>query len=279
MVAGEVVKGKCSSPLIQKARQDNRKDEYSEYKRMRGRTGDISDNKYPSLVCLRFTVEVNIIDETESRQRTRESSWTKHSMNFEYKCDGKFPQEASDYQPGDVDKSAEKWRAAIETAFTEYRSKHYKNGVVTIYGSSSGGNITIIACLESHQFQPRNFWNGRWRSQWSATFPESGGKCELTGVLKVQVHYYEDGNVQLVSSKEVKQSLNVTSEQQTAKEFVNVISEAEKEYLMAINENYQTMSDTTFKALRRQLPVTRTKVDWNKIMSYSVGQQLSQGKK
>ena len=29
--------------------------------------------------------------------------------------------------------------------------------------------------------------NGRWRSQWSVTFPESGGKCELTGVLKVQV--------------------------------------------------------------------------------------------
>jgi hypothetical protein len=30
--------------------------------------------------------------------------------------------------------------------------------------------------------------NGRLRSQWSVTFPESGGgKAELTGIIKVQV--------------------------------------------------------------------------------------------
>ena len=47
--------------------------------------------------------------------------------------------------------------------------------------------------------------NGRWRSVW--TIREEGGQVEVTGILKVQVHYYEDGNVQLVSSKEIKETI------------------------------------------------------------------------
>lgn len=52
------------------------------------------------------------------------------------------------------------------------------------------------------------FRNGRWRGVWTCKFVPGSGAVEVTGKLKVNVHYYEDGNVQLTT--ETPKAINVT---------------------------------------------------------------------
>uniref|UniRef100_A0A1E1XRE9 F-actin-capping protein subunit alpha n=1 Tax=Amblyomma sculptum TaxID=1581419 RepID=A0A1E1XRE9_AMBSC len=206
---------------------------------------------------------------------------TRQSFRYDH-----LRKEASDYQSHPVGSSGdgggalpeghgESWRAAFEEAWTQYSREHYRHGSCAVFDrSASAQELALVACLEDHQFQAQNFWNGRWRSVWTVNFPSGAASADVKGLVRVQVHYYEDGNVQLVSSKEIKATLNITNEQQAAKEFVQIVEDAENEYQTAISENYQAMSDTTFKALRRQLPLTRTKIDWTKILNYKIASEL-----
>lgn len=126
---------------------------------------------------------------------------------------------------------------------------------LTVHSQVYGKPDSVVVCIEDHKFQPQNFWNGKWRAQW--TLSKDG---KVNGEIKTQVHYYEDGNVQLRTEKIVEESITVGSEKDTASAFVSFISKTESAYQNAVSENYNTMSSTTFKALRRALPITRQKV-------------------
>jgi len=179
-----------------------------------------------------------------------------------------------DLEDSDVNCNAsEPWRKEIDVAISEYVKEFYPAGVSTVYGKEEDGNMLITACIEDHKYSPENFWNGKWRSEWKVVV--SGDSATVTGVLKTQVHYYEDGNVQLVSQKECKDQVKeVTSEKQLAEAVRKLVEKFEHEYQNGVFENYYSMSTTTFKALRRQLPVTRSKIDWNKILGYSIGKEI-----
>uniref|UniRef100_A0A914EIH6 F-actin-capping protein subunit alpha n=1 Tax=Acrobeloides nanus TaxID=290746 RepID=A0A914EIH6_9BILA len=183
--------------------------------------------------------------------------------------------EASDFQPahGEIEEKLEPWRKALQAEADHYIDEHFHNtGVATVFAQKG----SIILCVESHQFQPKNYWNGRWRSTWK--LPNHEGKSssqEINGVVRLQVHYYEDGNVQLISNKEFSAKVQLHADREkSAKEILRIISEAESAYQNAVQENYIAMSDTTFKALRRQLPITRSKLDWLKLQTYRIAQDM-----
>ena len=118
-------------------------------------------------------------------------------------------------------------RAAFDDEAVKYVNEHYPNGATTVYGKRKGNQyqvslphlpptslfshlysslslfvIQVIVCISSSKFNPGNYWNGRWRSTWTVTFSPSGGQATVDGKLQVNVHYYEEGNVQLNNTVE-----------------------------------------------------------------------------
>jgi len=166
----------------------------------------------------------------------------------------------------ELDGSLESLRAAFDKAASAYTEEHYPNGTSTVYGKDG----QIIVCISAARFNPNNFWNGRWRATW--TF--HGGQLEVH--YRIQVHYYEDGNVQL--NTDTKHKLNIQesgSPDKVAEAALKAIAKQDAAYQASLEQSYATMGDTTFKALRRQLPITRQKIDWQKIRQYRLGSDMT----
>lgn len=93
--------------------------------------------------------------------------------------------------------------------------------------------------------------------------PSSGS---VEGTIKIDVHYYEDGNVRMSTSKKVEIQSGGSGADSIARE----ISKAENRFQEELNRSFTALAEGSFKGLRRQLPVTRQRVEWEKIGGYRV---------
>ena len=160
-------------------------------------------------------------------------------------------------------------RAAFDAAAQAYQADHYPDGTATVY--AKGGKI--IVCMQSSKYNPNNFWNGRWRAVYHCTV--GAGGVEVRGNIKIQVHYYEDGNVQLNTDTNKNFKVAGGDAATAAKNTIDAIKKLEKAFQSSVEVAYATMGDTTYKALRRALPLTRSRIAWEKISSYRVGSNIS----
>ncbi|KAK2075119.1 hypothetical protein P8C59_009271 [Phyllachora maydis] len=152
-------------------------------------------------------------------------------------------------------------------ALDPYVQEHFPNAAHGVYPVENDSKIAII--IVGTKYSPKNYWNGRWRSLF--VFDPSTGSLE--GSVKVDVHYYEDGNVRLLTDKNATASLSSGSGAGIVKEIANL----EKKYQEEVNKGFTSLSDGAFKNLRRQLPVTRQKMEWDKVAGYRVGQDIGGG--
>jgi capping protein alpha len=159
------------------------------------------------------------------------------------------------------------YRKSTIKSLSTYVKEHFSNAAYGVYPIESDSKLAVI--IVANKYSPKNFWNGRWRSLY--LFDPSSGSLE--GSVKVDVHYYEDGNVRLLTNKPVSGSVPSATGSGIAKE----ISAGEKRYQEELNRGFTNLSEGAFKGLRRQLPVTRQKIEWDRILSYRLGQDIGGG--
>jgi len=177
---------------------------------------------------------------------------------------------------GEVDNEAEPWRDALQRAVSTYSQDVYDSGHAVVYtsrGGAGGAAFTLTVAISSALFNSQNYYNGRWRSVWSVAV-QPGRSAQVTGSLRVNVHYYEDGNVQLNTTAQKKKAVTASAPAKLAEEAGRAIRELEQDFHQQLELSYDAMNETTFKALRRALPMTRQKIQWAKIAQYKLGNEL-----
>ncbi|KAK5113268.1 hypothetical protein LTR62_003605 [Meristemomyces frigidus] len=175
-------------------------------------------------------------------------------------------QSASGAQSHTVDSKHTDTMRSLQKSFSAAATEHFPSSTIGICPTDSDSGIAIL--LVANKYSPQNFWNGRWRS----TYHLDPNSNSVTGTIKVDVHYYEDGNVRMSTSRKVESSSG------SAEGIIREIAKAENKFQEELNKAFNTLAEGSFKGLRRQLPVTRQRVEWEKIGGYRLGQDIGGGR-
>ncbi|RVX73696.1 hypothetical protein B0A52_02586 [Exophiala mesophila] len=157
---------------------------------------------------------------------------------------------------------------SILKSLSTHFAEHYPPSSSSAFSvSATPQDDQVAILLSTTKSSPKNFISGRWRS----TFLYDPSNSSLQGSINVHVHYYEDGNVALTTTKKIQ---SVTVDGSDGASIIRKVAAIEKQYQEEVNRTLVALNETSFKALRRQLPVTRQKLEWEKIRGYGLGGDL-----
>jgi len=165
------------------------------------------------------------------------------------------------------------YRSAIEKDVATYTSECFKAGksVSAVFGTDEG---LITICISAANVHLGNFWTGGWRSIYQLNVSQQGN-IEMKGDIKLGVHYFEDGNVQLHTKFPTKATIAVSSEAKTAAAIAKAIKTIETDFQSNLEHMYINMHSETFKNMRRLMPMNKQFMNWN-LAAHKVAGEMGQ---
>lgn len=106
-----------------------------------------------------------------------------------------------------------------------------------------------------------NFWSGSWRARYTVAVGAAGtGKAVLNGSIRIATHYFESGNTQMHSEKAIGP---IDIADASGASIVSAIAKEEDGLHASLEEMYESLSSHALKEMRRFLPVSGSKMNWN----------------
>jgi len=156
-------------------------------------------------------------------------------------------------------------RIALEKETGGYIDEHHdKYGKYAVTKCGTEYHISV----HSNRARSENFTSGVWQVKGILKPEEDDFSLALENV--VTVHYYEDGNVQMNSATKDVFKIVKGDPEKMAAEAIGTLNKFVVNYHSKISDYYLKMQDSTFKLLRRQLPITKSKIDWDKLQVYNL---------
>jgi len=150
-------------------------------------------------------------------------------------------------------------RRKIEKKLIEYINKYYNKKTTTynVYYDSIVDKIFVLICGQN--INENNFWSGEWLSSWELNLDDK----KVTGEIKINTIYYEDGNIQFNLKKNYEITIKGNDEESIANDLIRFIEKNENEIQKKMDEDNEDFSEKYIRPLRKRVSLIGKDMNWS----------------
>ena len=147
----------------------------------------------------------------------------------------------------------------LQDGMQQYTDQFYNargvNANHVLSSPNADGQVTILLYAERIQLQ--QYHAGSWTARYFINEHVDEEKLTISGKIVLHAHTFENGNLQL------KSIVDLPRVETNKSGIFQQIQKWDEDSVMALRGVYDDMSGDILKKLRRVMPVTRTRFDWN----------------
>lgn len=149
-------------------------------------------------------------------------------------------------------------RKKIEKKVIEYVNKYYNKETTyyNVYFDSLLDKIHVLICGQN--INEKNFWSGEWLSIWELDLNDK----KVTGEIKVNTIYYEDGNMQFNFKKNYETINKGKDDESIADDLIRFIEKNENEIQKNMVKTNANSNEEFIQSLRKSVSLIGNNMNW-----------------